>query len=204
MMPGRCAPLILVGLLAFVPGHAAESTWTLSASAYFYLVPEDVDYLQPTVMADRGKVHLEARYNYEDLETGSIWIGATLHVGDELSIRFTPILGGVFGATDGIAPGYKGTLDWRELEFYGEGEYVIDTAGKGDSFFYSWSELSVSPKDWFRAGLVAQRTRAYESHREFQRGILAGFSIDPSEITAYVFNPDDSRPLWVLSASVDF
>ena len=45
--------------------------WSFSATVYTYLVPDSRDYAQPTVTADRGWLHLEARYNYEALETGS-------------------------------------------------------------------------------------------------------------------------------------
>ena len=37
------------------------------------------------------------------------------------------MLGGVFGETTGVAPGYKGSLSWWKLELYSEGEYVFDT-----------------------------------------------------------------------------
>jgi hypothetical protein len=52
-----------------------EKAWSFSASVYTYLVPDDRDYAQPTLTADRGWLHLEARYNYEAPETGSAWIG---------------------------------------------------------------------------------------------------------------------------------
>ena len=32
--------------------------------------------------------------------------------GEKLAWEFTPMLGGVFGVTTGIAPGYKGSLSW--------------------------------------------------------------------------------------------
>jgi hypothetical protein len=196
--------LILLGLFAFETAHAAEPKWDLSASAYFYFAPDDGDYLQPTFIADREKLHLEARYNYEALDTGSMWIGYNLHVGKEVSFEFTAMLGGVFGDLAGIAPGFEAALNWRSLGLYSEGEYVLDTTNNEDSFYYSWSELTISPVGWLHAGLVGQRTRVYESPREFQRGILAGFSLGSTEITGYVFNPDDSSPLWVLSARAEF
>ena len=86
------------------------------------------------------------------------------------------MIGGVFGDTNGIAPGYKGSLSWRMLEFYSEGEYVFDTGSSSDSFFYNWSELTLAPVESFRFGLVTQRTRVYQTDRDIQRGLLAGFS----------------------------
>ena len=47
-----------------------KRNWSASASVYQYLVPDDRDYAQPTVTFDREWLHLEARYNYEDLHTG--------------------------------------------------------------------------------------------------------------------------------------
>ena len=60
---------------------AEASRWSFSASAYTYIVPDDHDFVQPTVTADRSWLHLEARYNYEALETGSAWVGYKLSGG---------------------------------------------------------------------------------------------------------------------------
>lgn len=183
---------------------AVAQPWLLSVSAFTYFVPEDQNYLQPTVTADRGRLHLEARYNYEDLETGSAWIGWNFSAGETLALEFTPMVSVVFGNTDGVAPGYKGSLSWKRLELYSESEYVFDTGDKSDDFFYNWSELSVAPDDWYRLGGVIQKTKSYESHRELQRGLLAGLSYDKADMSAYVFNPDDDRPIVVVAVEVTY
>ena len=184
--------------------EASGKPWSFSASAYTYFVPDNRNYVQPTVTADRQWLHLEARYNYEDLDTGSAWVGYNFSVGEKLSLDFTPMLGGVFGNTTGIAPGYRGTLSWWKLVLYSEGEYVFDTGDRSASFFYNWSELSFSPVEWFRFGLVGQRTRVYESDRDIQRGFLVGFSYKRVDLTAYVFNPDQDKPAVVVAAGVNF
>ena len=180
------------------------SDWSFSASAYNYLVPDSRDYVQPTITADRRGLHLEARYNYEDLETGSVWVGYNFSVGEKLTLDITPMLGGVFGNTSGIAPGLRFSLKWWRLELYAEGEYVFNTRESADSFFYLWSELTVSPVDWLRAGLVAQRTRAYESELDIQRGFLLGLSYKQVEVAGHVFNPDKDKPTYVISIRVEF
>jgi hypothetical protein len=120
-------------------------------------VPDDANYVQPTFSADRDRLHLEARYSYEDRKTGSAWIGYNISLGDEVTFELTPMIGGVFGRTAGIAPGYKASLSYKKLAFSTEGEYVIDFGESSDSFFYTWSELSFSPIDHFRAGIAIQR-----------------------------------------------
>ena len=43
--------------------EAAEKAWSFSFSATTYIVPDYQEYVQPTFTADRGWLHLEARYN---------------------------------------------------------------------------------------------------------------------------------------------
>jgi hypothetical protein len=181
-----------------------EPVWEFSASAYTYFVPDDGNYAQPTFTADRDWLHLEARYNYEALDTASAWVGYNFGGGETVTWELTPMFGAVFGATDGIAPGYKASLGWRKLELYSEGEYVVDTGDSSDSFFYNWSELTLAPVESFRFGLVTQRTRAYQTDRDIQRGLVAGFSFKRLDLTGYVFNPDDEKPTFVLAVAVTF
>jgi hypothetical protein len=184
--------------------NATEKAWSFSLPIAFYFIPEAHDYVQPTFTADRGWLHLEARYNYEGLDTGSVWLGYNFSVGDKLSLDFTPMLGGVFGDINGLAPGYEFTLSYWKLELYSEGEYVFDTSDASGNFFYTWSELSLAPVDWFRFGLVVQRTKAYQTDLEIQRGFLVGLTYKKVDFTTYVFNPDQSKPTVMLSVALNF
>ena len=184
--------------------EADEKAWSFSLSASTYIVPDFQEYLQPTFAADRGWLHLEARYNYENLETGSAWIGYNFSGGKKLEWKFTPMLGGVFGDTAGIAPGYKFSATYWKFEFSSEGEWVFDLRDSEGSFFYNWAELSVSPVDWFRFGLAGQRTRAYQTDVDIQRGLLVGFSYKEVHFTTYVFNLDLDEQTWVFAVGMSF
>ena len=184
--------------------EADDRVWSFAAFAYTYFVPDDSDYVQPTFTADRGWLHLEARYNYEALDTGSAWVGYNFGGGEKLAWEITPMIGGVFGDTTGIAPGYKGSLSWRKVELYSEGEYVFDTGSTSDSFFYNWSELTLAPTEWFRFGLVTQRTRVYKTDRDIQRGVLAGLSFAKVSLAGYVLNPDQNKPTFVVAVGLTF
>jgi hypothetical protein len=184
--------------------ESADKAWSFSVSAMGYLVPESRDYVQPTVSADHDWLHLEGRYNYENLETGSLWVGYNLGGGEKLVWALTPMVGGVFGDTTGVAPGYEGSLSWKGLELYSEGEFVFDTGNSSGNFFYTWSELSYSPWEWFRFGLAAQRTKAYQTDLDIQRGVLVGFSYKKVDFTTYVFNLGWTKPTWVLALGVNF
>jgi len=187
-----------------VPKEAEEKAWSFSASATTYIVPDFQEYVQPTFTADRGSLHLETRYNYENLETGSAWVGYNFSGGKKLEWEFTPMLGGVLGDTMGIAPGYRLSFTYWKIELASEGEVVFDANGSEESFIYNWSELSLSPVDWLRFGLVGQRTRAYQTDVDIQRGVLLGFSYRKIDFTTYVFNLDEGKPTWVLAVGVSF
>jgi hypothetical protein len=186
-----------------VTEEADEKKWTFSLSAYWYIVEDDEDYVQPTVRADYDWLHLEARYNYEDQDTTSVWVGYNFSFGDKLTLDFTPMIGGVLGRTEGVAPGYEVTLAWRGFELYSEGELLIDTEDSSDSFFYTWSELTWSPVEWLRVGVVIQRTKAYDSDFDIQRGLMVGVTYKKADFAVYLFNPDDD-PIVVLGVSYDF
>jgi len=57
---------------------------------------------------------------------------------------------------------------------------------------------------WLRFGLVTQRTRAYRTDRDIQRGFLVGLSYKQLSFTTYVFNPDESSPTLVFACGLTF
>jgi len=178
--------------------------WEFNASLYGYFPPEDRHYAQPTVIADHGALHVEGRYNYEGDKTGSAWVGWNLGVGDALRLDATLMAGGVFGDTRGVAPGFELTVSYGRFELYSEGEYVIDVDDSANNFFYNWAQLGYSPFDWLTLGLASQRTRAYETGLDVQRGVFVGFTYKNVKLTTYVFNPGWETPTVVSSLGVSF
>ncbi len=181
----------------------AAGAWSFSVAAYGYFLPDD-EYLQPAFTADRGRLHLEARYNYEGRDTASVWVGLNLGGGQTVAWELTPMVAAVLGQSDGVALGYKGSLSWRRLELYSEGEYVFDAGGSENNFFFNWSELTVAPLEWLRLGVVTQRTRVYQTEREVQRGLMTGVTWKNLDVAGYVFNPDDDDPTVVVAATLRF
>jgi len=181
-----------------------EGSWSFEFATMGYVVPHDRSYAAPTFSADREYLHTEVRYNYENQQTGSLWIGYNFSTGQNVALQVTPMLGGVFGKTTGIAPGFRFSVTYKKLELSSEGEYVFDTGNRSGNFFYSWNELTYSPVDWLHAGLVSQRTRAYQTELDVQRGISAGFSYNNVDLTTYVFNMGWTDPTFVLSLRFTF
>lgn len=56
-------------------------TWAFDLTGYWTDPPEADAYGSAILRADRGPLHLEARYNYEGIDTGSVFAGWTFVVG---------------------------------------------------------------------------------------------------------------------------
>lgn len=181
---------------------AEEESWSSWGSLNWYLLPDDPDYALAVLAADRGALHLEARANYEDRETSSLWVGWNWASEDELELAFTPMLGAVFGRTEGIAPGYRLELALGPLDIASEGEYLFDLEDSSASYFYSWTELGYAATESVRVGLVGQRTRVFDTEREIDLGVLVGYGEGPWALTAYFFEPWDEARFFVLGASI--
>ena len=183
---------------------ASSGPWEFSLAALTYVVPDESNYVSPYFRADRNWLHLEARYNYEALRTGSAWIGYNLSARKNFVFDFTPMIGGVFGRTQGVAPGFLMSLAYKKLDLSTEDEYVFDAEDSTENFFYTWSELGYSPVNWLRVGLVGQRTRAYQTPLDLQRGLFAGVSYKRLGFATYIFNLGWTDPTTVFAASFDF
>ena len=184
--------------------ESGTDNWEYAFSTATYLVRNDREYVNPTFTADRNWFHLEARFNYEALKTGSLWLGYNFSAGEKLTLEATPMLGGVFGDITGFAPGYTLSIGYGKLELFTQGEYFIDAATGEGNFFYTWSELSLAPVDWFRFGLVIDRTKAFGSELDIRRGPLIGVTYKKTDFTVYWLDPGSSSSAFVFALTLNF
>lgn len=214
-MIGMTAVVVLLGALtcsaqdetiATAPTSTTDAPgWTYSATGMYYSFRDQDDFLIAVATAERGQLHLEARYNYEAIDSGSLFVGWKFSGGEKLTWEVTPILGAVFGQKEGIAPGFEAAAAYGIADFYIETEYVYDFEVREDSFTYSWNELGFTPREWLRAGIVGQRTMVYQSERDIQRGFFAQLMYRKATLSVYVFNPDDSENRFaVFSLGAEF
>ena len=200
----------LVVLVTFTLTQAQQSSpsadgkkWDFNADANFYFIPDDF-FILPVFKADNGKLHLEARYNYEDRETFSAWAGYNFSGGENLEYTITPMIGGVVGLSKGIAPGLEFTLNFKNFELYSESEYLIATNTRENNFYYNWSDFTYSPNDWLWFGISGQRTRLYQTALDIQRGVLIGGGLKQWELTTYLYNLGFDDPFVLVTLSVGF
>ena len=164
-----------------------KKKWQFSATANLFFLKDDF-FVLPIATADKGRLHLEARYNYEDRNTTSLWVGMNFHFGDEFSVDATTMAGVVFGNSNGVAPGLLLTMTYKRFEWYSEGEYFISTEDINLNYSYLWTDLTYTPTKWFAFGISGQRTRLYQNRFDVQRGLLATFIFKNAELSGYWYN----------------
>lgn len=190
-LPSAAAVVAGVGCASFSSAQdASPPEWDFTATGYYYLLDDESDYLLAIATAKRGRLHLEARYNYEAADLGSLFAGWTFSGGETVTYEVTPILGTLLGDEDGLVPGLEVGIAYGIVDLYVEAEYVHDLDEQEESFTYAWSELGFSPFEKWRIGLAGQRLREHDSERDTQRGVFAQFTAGAFTYGAFVFNLD--------------
>jgi hypothetical protein len=186
------------------PPTPAKPAWTTEFSAYYMSPPHADDYLTAVLQADRGQLHLEARWAYEARDTASIFGGWTLPIEGNVHGQVTPMLGLAGGDSDGIVPAFRLGLEVGHLGFTTETEYFIGTSNGSDDFLYSWNELTWSFSDKISAGIVGQRTNVFDQELSVDRGFLLSVPVGITHVTLYWFNPDGDDPYVTLAVGGSF
>src|SRR6187402_2947737 len=105
------------------PPDSTRSSWNFSAWAEVFILPEESDFFNPTFYARHKNLHLEGRYNYEDMNTTSLWAGRRFKFGKPVTFVLVPMAAVVFGNTNGMAPGLEMEIMYKKVDFYSETEH---------------------------------------------------------------------------------
>jgi hypothetical protein len=183
---------------------AEKPSWEFALTAYPTVVRGGENYTSAIAAADRGPLHLEARYNYESVGARSAFVGWTFSGGETVTWELTPLLGGAWGTTQAFVPGLEASVAWKQLDFYVEAEYVQESGDRSENYLYAWSELGYRPVEWLRVGVAGQRTRVYGGERDVQRGPFAQVTWERVTIGGYWFNPGSGDQIVVGLIGVTF
>jgi len=181
-----------------------KPAWEFAVTAYPTQVRGGDNTTSAIAVADRGPLHLEARYGYEAKDSRSAFAGWTFSGGETVEWELTPLLGGAWGPVQAFVPGFEASLAWGKFDFYVEAEFVRDRNDSAHSYNYAWSELGFKPLEWLRLGAAGQRTRAYGGEREFQRGPFVQVSVGRATIGGFWFNPGSDDQVFVGSIGFTF
>jgi hypothetical protein len=180
--------------------------WQTAVYVDGYFQSGERTYFVPTVFLDRGALHIEPRYNYEDFDTGSLFAGWAFTFGDEgRYAKLTPMLGAVFGRLNGVAPGLEVEARWGRVAFWLEGEYVFDLKDSSANYLYTWSELNVYALDWLWLGASVERMKVVQTTTEVSVGPMVGVG-KPGRwsVSGYAYGLTEPAPLLLVTGTWTF
>jgi len=177
--------------------------WILAPSLLTILYRDTIALWNPAMTADHGSLHLEARYQWEDWHTASLWAGYNFGFGDDVQVELTPMAGVVFGNINGVSPGILVNARWRSLSFYSSSQQFLDLVDSTGGFTFTWNELAVD-LDHLSIGIVAQRTRTFDSSLDLQRGLLLKREQGKLTFGMYLFNIGWTDPTVAFALTYGF
>jgi hypothetical protein len=198
----------LIVMAVTLGATATESTraaWKLGLELNAFFELGERAYLAPIASFDRGPLHLEARYNYEDLRTGTFLAGWGLRLGGEDTfLRVVPLLGGAVGESAGILPGLEVEAQWWRLSYWLELEYLFNLKDSSSSFFYTWSEVNLELTSFLWVGGSWQRFKQAHSDRELDVGPMIGAGVGPVSLSFYYYGIGTSHHWALVTLDVRF
>jgi hypothetical protein len=148
--------------------------------------------------------YTEARYNYEDINTGSFYLGKSFSGGHELLFTITPMAGIILGKYNGAALASNCDLSYKKYFFSGQLQYALSKTGNRDNFFYQWSEFGVECTNWFFTGVTVQQTKLYKQRMATIPGLMFGFQKKNISVPVYIFNPFKNETSLLLGIIIEW
>ena len=146
----------------------------------------------------------EARYNYEELQTGSLYAGKKFTGGKKINYSVTPMLGVVFGKYNGGSAAMNVDFEYERIFFSGQLQYTVNKENKEENFFYNWAEAAWQPLDWVYAGVSMQQIKLRNENLKSVPGLLLGFQINSITVPLYLFSPFNNERNLVIGLIVEW
>ena len=148
-------------------------------------------------------IYAELRYNYEDLNTVSLYGGKTFTGGKKLIFSITPMVGFAIGQFKGVSIAANKELEWKNIYFSSQSQYSIATQTSESDFFFTWSELAYNISKNIFGGVAIQYTKQ-QGMSKTEPGVLAGVNFRNFSIPFYAFSPFSTKPNFIFGLNYEF
>ncbi len=171
---------------------------------YYYYKGSPVTFAPIVSYQSDNKLYFEGRFNYEDINTASFYVGRTFDAGSDLSVSFTPIAGAVFGFYKGASLGANVYVNYKRLNLYHQPQYTVSIDSRENNFLYSWSDLSIDITDHFAVGLSAQHTKMYFEKGMLEKGVMVQFAFKNWSLPIYSYNPASADRYFLIGLTYEW
>lgn len=147
--------------------------------------------------------YAEARYNYEDLQTFSLFLGKAFKGDQALTWSLVPLVGGSVGRFNGLSTGLNIDLEYDKFYFSAQSQYSVSTSVYKNQFLYSWSEVGYQSLRWLYAGVSLQHTADRIEGNILDPGVLIGFTFNKVTIPVYSFVPFNKERYFIVGLNIE-
>lgn len=166
---------------------------------YYYMGAYQTFTVVPLVHYQSSKNwYAEGRFNYEAINTLSLYGGKTFEKTALISYSATPIVGVVLGQMNGGSVGLNLEMDYEKFNFNTQSQYTFSAQQRTNNFIYSWSDLTYQFFEKFAMGASLQQTKLYQVNGAFERGVLLKTGFKNWVFPLYIFRPETSERYFVL------
>jgi hypothetical protein len=148
-------------------------------------------------------IYAELRYNYEDVQTVSLYGGRAFDGGNAVKFTLIPMIGFSVGKFTGVSLATNVEAECKKFYLSSQTQYSMATKKDSDGFFFSWSEVGYSLSDIFFAGIAVQYTMQ-KGINNAEPGFVAGLDFKNISIPVYVFSPFKKSRYFVVGLNYEF
>ncbi|HEY9005041.1 hypothetical protein [Ohtaekwangia sp.] len=196
--------IVSIALVYIVFGATHVLAQTGLEQYYYVQKQKPVEFVPIVSYQTRSNWYAEARYNYEENNTFSLYAGKTFEgTHKKFNYSFTPILGSVFGEFRGASTGVNVAMDLKNLFFSSQAQYTFSPGNPESDFWFSWSELGYEVSPWLYFGLSMQHTHMLQGNaNQLEQGAVVGFSFGKWTVPIYSFSTFSSSRYFVLGINL--
>lgn len=195
-------PLLLLLLIPFI--SKGQEQPKLGIEHYQYWSAISKTSMVPVVnFTTKKKGYAECRYNYEEVNSFSVFGGKIIEGGKDFQYRFIPMLGISAGDFAGVSVATKTDIEWKRFFLSAEMQYSASFQNKRSNFIFNWSELGYGVSDFFFCGVSMQYLLTDKSGN-VEPGLMAGVNYKKITFPLYLFSPFKSSRYFVLGVNYAF
>ncbi|MGV3510041.1 MAG: hypothetical protein ACO1N7_12190 [Sphingobacteriaceae bacterium] len=184
--------------------HNAIAQSQLSFENYYSMSEGSPLTIMPVASFQGGKgFYAESRYNYEELNTLSLYMGRTFSKESKLSYSISPIAGVVIGQFNGGSVGANISLGYKNFYLYSQPQYTFAVENSANNYIYSWTDITYSPLNWLSLGISLQHTKPNQSEGFLENGFVLEAAYKRFTFPVYVFNPQSKDRSIVFGANFE-
>jgi hypothetical protein len=189
---------VIVALSISANGQAA-------LEQYCYVQNQQPVVLVPVFyMQNKSNWRIEARYNYEELRSGSIYVGKKIsRENKEVSWAVTPLAGLVVGKFTGGSLGVNMEVQRGKLFFCSQSQFSFTHSNAQNNFIFSWSELVLEPWPWIFFGTSLQYLKGTNRPMStFEKGVVVGLNFRKWSFPVYAFNLTNGNRYFIIGVNI--